>query len=96
MWSSTYVVSHAGGNPVDALTAFRALVDPALPAQNDGRWVVSEIVVRQLPPRSRSSDQSLAWKPLAEASPRAFLSARLDPLSVETERVVTTACATPS
>jgi two-component system sensor kinase len=82
-----FVVSHSGGNPMDALSAFRALADPALRVDGGPSGVTGEFP-GGVPAPPWEPDQLRAWRPRGDPGPRAFLSARLEGVSAETERAL--------
>lgn len=81
-----YIVAHAAGNPLYALSTLRALVDTAVLRGTPGRWTVDPDRLRELPTPAIAGTAD-PWG-IGGDQPQAFLSARLEQLSPNAVRAV--------
>ncbi len=81
-----YIVAHAAGNPLYALSTLRALVDTAVLRGSPGRWTVDPGRMRELPTPAIAGIAD-PWGSGGD-QPKAFLSARLEQLSPSTRLAV--------
>ncbi|MGQ0483419.1 MAG: AAA family ATPase [Pseudonocardia sp.] len=77
-----YILAHAAGNPLYALSTLRALVDTAVLRGSPGRWEVDPGRMRELPTPTIAGIAD-PWGSGGD-QPKAFLSARLEQLSAST------------
>ncbi|ABH00315.1 sensor kinase, two-component system (plasmid) [Rhodococcus jostii RHA1] len=82
-----YVTKYSKGNPLETLLVFRALIDSSALTLESDRWVVDESEMASLPlqPQSRDSDAA-AGRDSAQMD--VFVSARLSPLSTDTQQAI--------
>ncbi|ABH00341.1 MULTISPECIES: AAA family ATPase [Rhodococcus] len=82
-----YVIRYSGGNPMETLSVFRALIDSSALTREAGRWVVNEDEMRSLPVLSQP--RSLDASGMREGTRTdVFVSARLDLLSANTQQAM--------
>ncbi|HEY9415147.1 MAG TPA: AAA family ATPase [Pseudonocardia sp.] len=81
-----YIVAHAAGNPLYALSTLRALVDTAVLRGSPGRWTVDPGRMRELPTPAIAGIAD-PWGSGGD-QPKAFLAARLEQLSPSTQLAV--------
>jgi two-component system sensor kinase len=82
-----YVIGYSGGNPLETLSVFRALVDSSALVYDGERWVLDESEMRSLPLISQS--RAVSPTGARERVPAdIFVSARLDRLPANTKHAV--------
>lgn len=79
-----YIVGHSAGNPLGALTVFRALVDSSHLRLEGGAWVLAEDGLHGLPSVPWPDRQLRARRPQETTNAASFVLARVDGLPVET------------
>ncbi|MFF5988823.1 AAA family ATPase [Prauserella flavalba] len=82
-----YVISYSGGNPLETLSVFRALIDSSALVRDGDRWVVDENEMRSLPLLSQPRPlPPVGGRERARAD--VFVSTRLDRLPDNTKQAV--------